>query len=120
MAYLNFSDVMTDAPATTAAMCGAADPFSPLEWTVVQLARRDGIGSLTATPRFARLRVALFGTRPDPRLADPKLEALRRVAVHAWRHGLAVPETEVTRFRDAGFGQRQLETVVRWIDARRG
>lgn len=120
MAYLNFSDAMVQGPATSVGTRDLADVFNPLEWTVVQLARRDGIGSLTATPRFGRLRAMLFGTRPDPRLADPRLEALRRVAVHAWQHGLAVPATEVERFHAAGFGGRQLEAVVRWIDARRG
>ena len=127
MAYLDFRD------GTQATMAAAAhtpgerrvdrpaqpDGLTALEWRVVMLARQDGIASLSANPRPGRLRALLFGTRPDPRLADPRLEALRRVAVHAWHHGLAVPAAEVARFTDAGFGAAALQRVVLWVDARR-
>ena len=116
MAYLNFSDVIH---ATTAAAPVQPDGLTALEWRVVKLARQDGIGSLSDSPRFGRLRALLFGTRPDPRLADPRLEALRRVAVHAWHHGHAVPVAEVARFTAAGFGAAALQRVVLWVDARR-
>lgn len=120
MAYLNFSDVAA-AGAIRPIMANqpAAAALGPREWQVVDLARRDGMTSLAPDARLGRLRALLFGTRSDSRLADPRLEALRRVAVHAWQHGLAVPAREVEAFLRAGFDSRQLEIVVTRIETMR-
>ena len=55
---------------------------------------------------------SLFGFGTTSRLADPKLEALRRVAVYAWRRGYALPQVEIDRFVEAGFTIEQAETLV--------
>jgi hypothetical protein len=55
---------------------------------------------------------SLFGLAGTSRLADPRLEALRRVAVHVWHHGFAVPLSEIDRFVEAGFSAAQLEALV--------
>lgn len=122
MAYLDFSEaVPTSGPGrTTSAIAADRAPLGPREWMVVDLARRDGLSSLAPDARGGRLRQMLFGTRVDSRLADPRLEALRRVAVYAWRQGLAVPPAEVAAFLAAGYGADQLEQVVTSVDARRG
>ncbi|HEX8447146.1 MAG TPA: hypothetical protein VF649_11090 [Sphingomonas sp.] len=120
MAYLNFSELApAGAGVRDAAMIDPA-ALDSRAWTVIRLARRDGMASLADQLRFGRLRAMLFGTRPASKLADPQLEAVRRVAVHAWQHGYAVPEREVAGFLSAGHTLAQLETLVTWIDAQRG
>ncbi len=54
----------------------------------------------------------LFGRGTASRLADPRLEALRRVAVYVWERGYAVPAAEVDRFEAAGFTRAQLRLMV--------
>jgi hypothetical protein len=39
-------------------------------------------------------------------------EALRRLAVYAWRRGFALPTGEIARFLDAGYTEAQIETLV--------
>ena len=86
--------------------------FSALEWSVIALAKRDTLRSLAVPGRLSRAMGSLFGLSTSSRLADPQLEALRRIAVHAWRRGFAVPKDEITRFHYAGFTDAQLETLV--------
>jgi hypothetical protein len=90
----------------------ASARLSPLEWAVVALAQRDSLSSLREPGRIATAIAAIFGGRAETRLADPRLEALRRVAVHAWFHGFAVPESEIQGFYDAGYTPEQLELVI--------
>ena len=86
--------------------------FSPLEWTVVALARRDSLRSLREPGRLARAMGSLFGRGTASMLADPRLEALRRTAVHAWHRGYALPSPELKRFIAAGFSVDQAETLI--------
>lgn len=118
MAYLAFAE--------TAAGCadlpldsGRTATLSALEWSVVALARRDSLSSLRQPGRIAMAMGTLFGERPNPRLADPRLEALRRIAVLSWHHGYTVDGDEVRAFLDAGFDLRQYELVVDSIAADR-
>jgi hypothetical protein len=114
MAYLNFAEpAAASAPVTV-----RHDPVPPkaslsaLEWSVVELAQRDTLSSLRTPGRIATALAVLFGGRSDNRLADPRLEALRRVSVHAWYHGFAIPESEIEGFYSAGFTPDHLELVV--------
>ena len=114
MAYLDFA-----APATALApVIARHDPvpakpaLTALEWSVVALAERDSMASLRAPSRVSIALAAIFGGTTDNRLADPRLEALRRVSVHAWYHGFAIPESEVESFHAAGFDAEQLELVI--------
>lgn len=124
VAYLDL-DNMFAAPKCsgkrTAAAAGGRDvvaasecpaTFSALEWSVIALAKRDTLRSLAVPGRLSRAMGSLFGLGTASRLADPRLEALRRIAVHAWRRGFAVPKEEIIRFHDAGFTDAQLETLV--------
>jgi hypothetical protein len=86
--------------------------FSALEWSVIAVSRRDGIASLDDPSPMSRALGSLFGFGTQSRLADPRLEALRRVAVYAWRRGYALPQIEIDRFVEAGFTIDQAETLV--------
>ena len=70
---------------------------------MVALAERDSLASLRAPGRMAVALGTLFGTRPNPRLADERLEALRRIAVLTWHRGYDVPTSAIRHFLDAGF-----------------
>lgn len=118
MAYLDLDDMFA-APArsrgeTAAVAAPAADlpGFTALEWSVIALARKDTLSSLSTPGRMSRALGGLFGLSTASRLADPKLEALRRLAVHAWRRGFALPMAEINNFVSAGFVEAQIETLV--------
>ena len=59
--------------------------------------------------RFLR---RLFGIQAKPRLADQRLEALRRFAVFSWQYGYTVPKSELGALKDAGFSALQAETLL--------
>lgn len=93
--------------------------FDTVEWKVIGLARHDGMRSLREAGRWHRLSTWIFGHRPDPRLASPRLEALRRLAVEAWHKGYAVSLLGLAEFRKAGFSKAQLELLLATISAGR-
>jgi hypothetical protein len=93
--------------------------FSALEWSVVALAYGDGLASLREPGRLAVALGGLFGSSHNPRLADPKLEALRRVAVLAWHHGYVLPVGEVREFLAVGYTTDQYEVLLASISAAR-
>ena len=93
--------------------------FSALEWTVIALARRDRISSLSEPGPLARALGSLFGLGRQSTLADPRLEALRRIAVHAWHRGYKLPVSEIKRFLAAGFSAGQYETLLASVSAKR-
>lgn len=115
MAYLDFSETL---PALAASLPPAAvaepdrnDGFSALEWLVIGVARQDPLSSLDASGRLARAMRSLFGLGERSRLAEGRLERLRRMAVLAWHRGWRLPESEVTAFlRD--YSVAQFETLL--------
>jgi hypothetical protein len=90
-----------DAPATLTA----------LEWSVVAMAEKDGLSSLREPSRFISALGSLFGVRRPNRLANDGLEALRRLAVHAWLYGWNVPDSELREFLAAGYSIDQYQLV---------
>lgn len=114
MAYLAFADPGFPAVPGYAAPAAVETPasFSPLEWSVVALAERDPLSSLRTPGRMAMALGSLFGDRPNPKLADPKLEALRRLAVLTWHHGFQVAQSAVRGFLEAGFSAQQYELLT--------
>lgn len=119
MAYLDRDNMFTARAAAVVTPATADVPaetgFSPLEWTVIALAKRDTLSSLTTPGKLSRAMGSLFGLGIASPLADSQLEALRRMAVYAWRRGFALPMAEIRRFRSAGFNDTQLETLVRSV-----
>lgn len=99
---------VTQPPAAKARTVG----FSALEWSVIALSQRDSLRSLATPGRMSRALGGLFGRGTASRLADPRLEALRRVAVYARYRGFALPVTEVSAFTENGFSEAQMEMLV--------
>ena len=98
----------------TPAIVGTAPPparLSALEWSVVAMAERDGLSSIREPSRFIAALGSLFGFRRANRLANGRLEALRRVAIFAWQHRWNVPKSELASFFEAGFTVDQYELI---------
>lgn len=120
MAYLAFAEPGTNLPAAIPAAArlpnttapAAKAQFSALEWSVVALAERDPLSSLRNPSRMAVALGNLFGDRRNPKLADPKLEALRRMAVLTWHHGYRVAASAVGSFLAAGFTPDHYELLT--------
>ena len=118
MAYQNFSEIGTAGIAAAhpvAAPLSAPAPaprLSALEWSVVALAAGDPLSSLRTPGRMAVAMGALFGDRSRPALADPRLEALRRIAVLGRHQGYTVAPDEIRAFVAAGFSEDHYELVV--------
>jgi hypothetical protein len=110
MAYLAFDQFGAVQQAITADRA-ADDRLSALEWAVVVLARRDTLATLREPGRLSVALGNLFGKLPNPRLADPRLEALRRLAVLTWHDRVAVPAQEIADFLAAGFTNGQYHTL---------
>jgi hypothetical protein len=109
--------VATRTQTASATACAApatipASGFSALEWSVIAIAQRDTLRSLATPGRMSRALGTVFGLGTQSRLADPKLEALRRAAVYARHRGYAMPVTEISNFHENGFSEAQMETLV--------
>jgi hypothetical protein len=85
--------------------------LSALEWSIVAMAERDSVSSLREPGRFLSALQSIFGIRRVNRLANDKLEALRRVAVHAWHFRWNVPDSELQEFLSAGYSLDQYQLV---------
>jgi hypothetical protein len=110
MAYLDVRDFVAAAPVPS-----SVEPvtgFERREWDVIVLAQKDGLASLHEPSRLNRLGAWLFGGSASRRLADPRLETLRRLAVLAWHQGYAVPMSAIKAFKSAGFSSDQLELLL--------
>ena len=91
--------------------------FSPLEWSVVRLARVDSLSTLREPGPLGRFVNWLMGRGGTPELANPQLEALRRMAVLSWHFGFTVPSDDVSDFIAAGFTSDQYELLVTSVRA---
>ena len=90
----------------------ADDPdFSPLEWSVIRLARIDQLWTIRPAGLVRRFWNALLG-RTNPELANERLEALRKIAVLSWHYGFTIPGEDVADFLSAGFSPSQYELLV--------
>lgn len=118
MAYMDFAALQGSRVAPPAEILppdrhDSRTGFSALEWQVVAIAQRDRLASLEAPGRLSIALGMLFGgQRPNPKLADKRLEALRRIAVLAWHRGYALPPHEIRAFHEAGFTPDQYETLL--------
>ena len=113
MAYLDFAGDFP-LPSRIGAMPAVAPVagLSSLEYAVIGLAQHDSVRSLSQPSRWSRAVDGLLGRGTTAPLADPRLEALRRLAVHARHRNFALPPAEIRNFRSAGFEEAQIETVV--------
>ncbi len=91
--------------------------FTPLEWSIVRLSRVDGLSTLREPGRFRRFINWLMGRQGSPELANPRLEALRRISVLSWHYGFTIPGDDVAAFLAEGFSPEQYELLVHSIRA---
>jgi hypothetical protein len=116
MAYLDLDNTFAPSHATrnpaVVSVTAEQASFSALEWSVIAIAERDTLASLNTPGRMSRALGGLFGRGTSSKLADPKLEALRRAAVYARHRGAALPISEINHFHSAGFSEEQMETLV--------
>lgn len=95
----------------------AAPLLQRIERDVLLASRRDRLSSLEKAGPLGRWIGRLFGFEGVNRLADPRLEALRRFAVLLRRRGDRLPAQEEARIRAAGFSPAQVAEVRRLIGA---
>ena len=121
MAYLDHASAFAMAGSQAAPLAEPAvgTGFSGLEWTVIALSQRDRMSSLSAPGPLSRALGSLFGLGRNSTLADPRLEALRRIAVHAWHRGYTLPVSEIKRFLASGFSVDQYEILLASIASKR-
>ena len=91
--------------------------FTPLEWSVVRLARLDDLSSLREPGPVRRFYSWLIGRHESRELANPRLEALRRMAVLSWHFGFSVPGEDVSAFLEADYSIEQYELLVTSVRA---
>ncbi|GAM04021.1 hypothetical protein [Novosphingobium sp. MBES04] len=120
MAFLDCRDAADHAlPGfATTNRAGTAPPdlarhFAPDELRIVEMARGDTLESLRVPGKrgwFARL--VLGPQPPSPSLANERLEALRRLVVHAWHEGYRLPASALKGAEQAGFSEDQVGALV--------
>lgn len=119
MAYLAKIETQDSQPIALPAIVApksSKPAFSPLEWSIIRLARIDRLWTIRAAGRLRRFWNWFVG-RGNPELANPKLEALRRMAVLTWHYGFTVPGEDVSNFISAGFSPDQYELMAGSINA---
>jgi hypothetical protein len=112
MAFLDLAQ-----PRLSPAVAGAASQaaFQGHEWAVIALARADGAASLSEPGRLRRLFESFFKIRRPNRLADPRLEALRRMAVLLRIGGGKTSDDERAGFLSAGYTRSQLSALAAYV-----
>jgi hypothetical protein len=112
MAYMAFDAAADHAAASPVSYLRPTVRFTPTEWAVIRLAQRDGPATLRPATRLGTKLRRLFGITAANRLADPRLEALRRVAVRCRLGAGRIDEAAVGEFLSHGFGLDQLALVA--------
>jgi len=110
MAYLDFSERFVAADVQDADVIEPG--FSPREWSVIGLAHYDTRASLHKPGRIRRFVERLFDVRRANALADPRLEALRRMTVLLRRGVDKIASGEIERFFASGYTQLQLAALA--------
>jgi hypothetical protein len=116
MAYLAKIETRGSQPVALAATTAAEPEFTPLEWSVIRFARLDRLWTIAAAGPLRRLWNWILA-RSNPELADPRLEALRRMAVLTWHFGFTVSSDDVADFLSAGFTPNQYELMAATINS---
>ena len=85
--------------------------LSALEWSIVAMAEQDKLSSIREPSRYMKALRGLLGLKVPNRLANDRLEVLRRIAILAWHHGWNIPKWELKAFLEAGFTTDQFELI---------
>lgn len=86
--------------------------LSAVERQVLRLARGDVVASIRPVNVVDRVLKAVFGLRRPTSLADPRLEALRRLAVVARCRSARRVTREMSRFLALGYTPEQAAAVL--------
>lgn len=89
--------------------------FTGQEWTIIGLAREDRLSSLREESEFKEFLRLIFGFERQRPLSNPRLEALRRIAVLSWHHGYNVAPSEVGAFLAAGYSPDHYDAMLAHI-----
>lgn len=106
MAYLDLSDPQR----WTSVRAVTAPGFDRLDQAALDIAAHDGLATLGG--RWSRFAGQLLGLRLATPLADPRLEALRRLGVAARLGTRRLVEREIDRARRRGFTAFQIDAVL--------
>jgi hypothetical protein len=90
-----------------------------LDWQVVEMAKADGPRSLRPDGFLARLSRDMFGLPITRKLANEKLEALRRFCVRAWFWDL-IRTREVRALVEAGYTSVDVFQILAHVAGNRG
>lgn len=93
--------------------------FSQREWTIIRLAREDGLSSLREDSEFREFLRLVFGFERKRPLSNPRLEVLRRIAVLGWHHGYNIAGSELSAFFAAGYSPDHFDAMLAHIGAER-
>ena len=117
MAYLARIEPLGSQPIALLAMPEPEPDFSALEWSIIRLARNDGLSTIREPGPLRRFMNWVIGRTGSPKLANDRLEALRRISVLSWIFGFSVPGEDVADFLSAGFSIDQYELLVSSVRA---
>ena len=91
---------------------GEFAPFEPNELQVIALARMEAQHGAGEPGKLARKLARWFGLPVATALANPRLEALRRFALRAFRGDGFPSASEVENFLSAGFSALQARALL--------
>jgi len=115
MAFIDFAQPAAIEPATAPALVTSTrlEEFSALEQRVLELSHDDGLESLQPPRQRSWLQRLLFGPPPPSRrLANERLEALRRLAVETRHRGWQLRPSAIAAARGVGFSEAQIGRVI--------
>ena len=93
--------------------------LSDLDWRVVEIARMDGPRSIKPDGSFTRFCRNFFGLPIARKLANERLEALRRFCVRAWYWDL-IPTSDMRILVEAGYSTPDAFQILRHVARSRG
>ncbi|WP_230279483.1 hypothetical protein [Croceicoccus sp. Ery15] len=91
-----------------------AEPvLNRLERRVIDIVRKDSLKTLKPRRERGRLARILLGPEPvSPSFANPRLEAIRHVAVYGWQQGIALPARALGEARAAGLTRSEIDAIL--------
>jgi hypothetical protein len=95
------------------------EPLKELDWRVVEIARADGPRSLNPDGWLNKFVESFFGFPIARKLANEKLEALRRFCVRAWYWDL-VRSKDLRMLMNAGYSSAAVLQILAHVAGCRG
>lgn len=93
--------------------------LTDLDWQVVAMARADGPRSINPDGRFNRFLSDFFGLPFARKLANEKLETLRRFSVRAWYWDL-IRTRDLRALMEAGYSSADAFRILGYVAGYRG